>query len=135
MTHIDKTTASENGLKAAVTAAIEAARTEGHAEGYAKGASFDEAKKNLECLRKTYVEQGREAEREAARALVDEAQEKGRLLGVEQAADELRLKLDQRSHHRGVIDGKEIGYKEGFDAGKEEGFKIGFKACQTEIAD
>lgn len=134
MTHTGTMT-PENKLKAAVTAAIEAARAEGHAEGFAKGASSDEAKKKLDDLRKTYVDQGREAEREAARALVDEAREQGRLLGVQQAADEWRSKLDQRSHHKGVIEGKEIGYKEGFDAGKEEGFKIGFKACQTEIAD
>lgn len=134
MTQTDTMT-PENELKAAVTTAIETARAEGHAEGFAKGTSSDEAKKKLDDLRKTYVEQGRDAEREAAYAIVNEAHEKGRLLGVQQAADEWRSKLDQRSHHRGVIDGQEIGYKEGFDAGKEEGFKIGFKACQTEIAD
>lgn len=135
MTISDETTNPKMDIKAIVTAAIETARTEGHAEGYAKGTSSGEAKKKLDDLRKTYVEQGREAEREAARTLVDEAQEKGRLLGVQQAADEWRSKLDKRSHHRGVLEGKEIGYKEGFNAGKEEGFKIGLKACQTEIDD
>lgn len=134
MTHTDTMT-PENELKAAVTAAIEAARAEGHADGYAKGTSSDEAKKKLDDLRKAYIDQGRDAEREAARALVDQAREEGRLLGIQQAADEWRSKLDKRSHHKGVLEGKETGYKEGFDAGKEEGFKIGFKACQTEIAD
>ena len=52
MTHTDTMT-PENELKAAVTAAIEAARAEGHAEGLAKGASYDEAKKKLNELRKT----------------------------------------------------------------------------------
>jgi len=54
------------------------------------------------------------------------------MLGVEQAADEWRSKLDKRSHHKGILEGKEAGYKEGFDAGKEEGFKAGFKAGKAE---
>lgn len=120
-------------LKNAVSAAIEEARAEGVAEGFAKGASSDEAKKQIEHLRKSYVEQGREAERTAAMALVDDVREEGRLLGVKQAADEWRSKLEHRSHHKGVIEGKEIGYKEGFDAGKEEGFAAGFKAGQADI--
>lgn len=70
--------------------------------------------------------------KKASRALVDQAREEGRVLGVEQAADEWRSKLDQRSHHKGMLDGEEVGYKEGFDAGKEEGFKIGFKSGQSE---
>lgn len=119
-------------LKNAVTAAIEEARAEGIAEGFAKGASSDEAKKQIEHLRKSYVEQGREAERAAALSLVDQAWEEGRVLGVKQAADEWRSKLDHRSHHKGVIEGKEIGYKEGFDVGKEEGFAAGFKAGQAD---
>ena len=121
--------------KSAVLAAIETARAEARAEGYAEGVSSDEARKQLEGLRKSYVEQGREAEREVARALVDQAREEGRVLGVEQAADEWRSKLDKRSHHKGVIEGKEIGYNDGFIAGKEEGFKAGFKAGQSETGD
>lgn len=132
MTFKHETTSPKTDIKAIVTAAIETARAEGRAEGYAKGASSDEAKKKLEGLRKSYVEQGREAECEAARALVDEAREEGRLLGVQQATDEWRSKLDHRSHHRGVIEGKEVGFKEGFNAGKEQGFKVGFRAGQSE---
>lgn len=135
MTTSDETTNPKMDIMAIVTAAIETASAEGCVEGYAKGASSDEAKQKLEELRKSYVEQGREAEREAAQSLVDEAREQGRLIGVQQAADEWRSKLDKRSHHKGVLEGKEIGYKEGFDAGKEEGFKVGFKACQIENAD
>ena len=134
MTHTDTMTPA-NDIKGIVTEAIETARAEGHAEGYTKGASSKEAKKKLEDLRRAYIEQGRDAEREATLALVDQAREQGRVQGIEQAGDEWRSKLDQRSHYKGVIDGKEIGYKEGFDAGKEAGFKIGFKACQIEIAD
>ena len=135
MTITDNIETPEAKLKQIVTAAIETARTEGHAEGYAKGISSDEARLQLEDLRKSYIEQGRDAEREAARALVDQSREEGRVLGVEQAADEWRSKLDKRSHHKGVIEGKEIGYKDGFAAGKEEGFKTGFKAGQSETAN
>ncbi|WJY21180.1 hypothetical protein QTA57_15585 [Fontisubflavum oceani] len=125
----------ETKLKQILIASVEAARAEGRAEGYAEGVSSNEAKRQLEGLCKSYVEQGREAEREAACALVDQAREEGRVLGVEQAADEWRSKLDKRSHHKGVIEGKEIGYKDGFAAGKEEGFKAGFKAGQSDTAD
>ena len=135
MTIAERTETPELKLKQIVTAAVETARAEGRAEGYAEGVSSDEAKKQLEDLRKSYVAQGREAEREAARALVDQAREEGRVQGVEQAADEWCSKLDKRSHHKGVIEGKEIGYKDGFAAGKEEGFKAGFKAGQSETAD
>lgn len=133
MTIADSAETPEAKLKQIVFSAVEMARAEGRSEGYTEGASSDEAKKKLEDLRKSYVEQGREAERKAAQSLVEQAREEGRVLGVEQAADEWRSKLDKRSHHKGVIEGKEIGFKEGFAAGKEEGFKAGFKAGKLDV--